>query len=347
MVEEFNLKPKTLSKKLLGILPAKAQDIVKKRFGLEDGEERMTLEAIGQIYGITRERVRQIESFALQSIKKSPVFREFDPVFDDLHGHMHRVGRGVVHEESFLETLSKDECIQNHIRFYLVLGDKFERFKEDDDFNHRWTVDQDLSIKVHQALKSLAKSVSHDELMTEAEVLSRFHGEVKPLVKGIREDDPVIRHWLALSKAISQNPMGDWGSASSPSIKIRGMRDLAFLVLRKNGKPLHFADVAEAISEQFGRPAHVATCHNELIKDDRFVLVGRGLYALSEWGYQRGTVRDIVQAILGKHGALHKDDIVKHVGKERYVKESTISVNLQNGKFFKRLPDGRYALLKG
>lgn len=346
MAETFSLKPKVLTKKLVSILPEKAQDIIKKRFGLEDDSKRMTLESIGQIYGITRERVRQIENFALQSIKKSPVFAEFEPVFEHLSEHIDVYGKGLAHEDHFLTHIAGDKGFENHLRFYMVLGDDFERLKEDDDFHQRWTTDTELSDKVHAALVALKKGLGEDELMTEEEILSRFYGHLKNSVKGISEDDEVLKRWLALSKAIAQNPMGDWGSAASPSIKIRGMRDLAFLVLRKHGEPLHFADVAKAISEHFGRPAHVATCHNELIKDDRFVLVGRGLYALTEWGYRRGTVRDIIQAVLTRQGALHKHEIVEHVSKERYVKESTISVNLQNGRYFRREADGRYSIVK-
>lgn len=344
MAENFTIKPKTLTKKLISVLPEKAQDIIKKRFGLEDDSKRMTLEAIGQIYGITRERVRQIENFALQSIKKSPVYAEFDPVFEHINEHMDRFGRGLAHEESFLGHVTGDNGFENHYRFYMVLGDDFERLKEDDDFHQRWTTDAALSEKVHQALHALKKSLGENDLMSEEEILSRFHAHLKAHVKGLREDDEVLKRWLSLSKAVAQNPMGDWGNSASPSIKVRGMRDLAFLVLRKHGKPLHFEDVAKAISEHFGRPAHVATCHNELIKDERFVLVGRGLYALTEWGYRRGTVRDIIQSVLKNKGALHKHEIVEQVSKERYVKESTISVNLQNGKFFRRETDGRYSI---
>ncbi len=345
MADTTSLKPKVLTKKLVSILPEKAQDIIKKRFGLEDDSKRMTLESIGQIYGITRERVRQIENFALQSIKKSPAFGEFEPVFDHISNHLDQYGMGLAHEDHFLAHVAGDKGFENHLRFYMVLGDDFEKLKEDDDFHQRWTTNTELSDKVHQALHALKKSLSDDELLSEEEMLKRFDAHLKNHAKGVEAGDEVMKRWLALSKAISQNPMGDWGSAESPSIKIRGMRDLAFLVLRKEGEPMHFADVAKSISKNFDRSAHVATCHNELIKDDRFVLVGRGLYALTEWGYRRGTVRDIIQAVLEKQGALQKHEIVEHVSKERYVKESTISVNLQNGKYFRRDEDGRYTLV--
>jgi hypothetical protein len=122
------------------------------------------------------------------------------------------------------------------------------------------------------------------------------------------------------------------------------MRDFAFLVLRKHGSPIHFKEVAKSIERIFGRKAHVATTHNELIKDPRFILVGRGLYALAEWGYMSGVVRDVIRKILEKNGPLTKEEIVSKVLKERYVKENTILVNLQNAKFFKKEKDGRYSL---
>jgi DNA-directed RNA polymerase delta subunit len=148
-----------------------------------------------------------------------------------------------------------------------------------------------------------------------------------------------------MSKVISKNPLGEWGKTESPNIKIKGMRDYAFLVIRRHGSPIHFREVAKTINEVFGKKAHVATTHNELIKDPRFVLVGRGLYALAEWGYLSGVVKDVIKKVLDKHGPLTKEEIIDKVLKERYVKENTILVNLQNTKVFKKDKEGRYSLI--
>ena len=121
------------------------------------------------------------------------------------------------------------------------------------------------------------------------------------------------------------------------------MRDYSFLVIRKPGSPIHFKEVTKAITTYFNKKAHVATTHNELIKDPRFVLVGRGLYALSEWGYMSGVVKDVIKKILDKEGPLTKEKVVDKVLKERYVKENTILVNLQNSKYFKKDREGRYS----
>jgi drug/metabolite transporter (DMT)-like permease len=115
-------------------------------------------------------------------------------------------------------------------------------------------------------------------------------------------------------------------------------------LMRKHGSPMHFREVAKAIEDTFGKKTHVATCHNELIKDKRFVLVGRGIYALQEWGYKTGVVRDVIRDIIKKDGPMSKEDIIERVMKERYLKKNTILVNLQNPKYFKKNKQGLYAI---
>ena len=123
------------------------------------------------------------------------------------------------------------------------------------------------------------------------------------------------------------------------------MRDLAYLVMRRHGSPMHFREVAGSIKQFLKEKAHDQTVHNELIKDRRFVLVGRGLYALNEWGYQPGVVRDVIRAVIAKHGPLTKDELIKKVREERHVKDNTILINLHNKKHFKKSMDGRFNLV--
>ena len=134
--------------------------------------------------------------------------------------------------------------------------------------------------------------------------------------------------------------------SASTNINAKGIRDYAYLSIRQHGSPLHFSEVAKSIEKNFSRKAHIATCHNELIKDPRFVLVGRGLYALTEWGYVGGVVRDVIKNILEKEGALTREEIIEKVLKERYIKENTVVVNLQDAKYFKKDSKGRYLIIK-
>ena len=343
-MKTVTFKPKAVVKKLLASLPERSRTVIEARFGLGTTAERMTLEAIGTRYDITRERVRQIENHAITTLRKSPSFTEGHEAFNDLERIIESLG-GIVCEDDLLNFITKDESLQNHIYFLLVLGDPFKYRKEDDELRRCWYVDPELAQKVEGALKRLYANLSDDDLIPEGEMLDRFLAELKDLSENYRNEE-IAKRWLTISKSIGRNPRGEWGASRSGNIKAKGIRDYAYLAVKRHGSPLHFAEVAKMIEKLFNRKAHVATCHNELIKDSRFVLVGRGIYALREWGYATGVVRDVIKDILKKEGPLSRKDIVEKVLKERHVKENTIVVNLQNQKFFKKTKEGRYSLSK-
>ena len=203
----------------------------------------------------------------------------------------------------------------------MELGDFFRKHREDDHFKTRWSVDDEMADKVHDSLKKLYASLNDEDLIFETEMIKKFFDQMKDVTEQYKNDE-IARRWLSMSKTISKNPLGEWGKASSPNVHTRGVKDYAFLVMRKHGSPMHFREVADAISKTFGRKTHYATCHNELIKDPRFVLVGRGLYALAEWGYKTGIAREVISDILKREGPLSKDDVVERVMKERYFKRT-------------------------
>lgn len=344
MADNASFKPKQSVKRLLAILPERAQDVLTSRYGLGKSSEKLTLDAIGKKYGITRERVRQIENHAITLIRKSKEFGKEAETFDHIGKVISQLG-GIVTEHDLLTHISKDRSVQNHVQLLLVLGHQFKRLAEDEHFKHRWHIDDGLADIVHKALHALYSSLSDEELIAEQDIVSRFLSHLKDVSAEYKKEEVAAR-WLRLSKRIDKNPLGEWGVAHSPNVRARGMRDYAFLVLRKHGSPIHFTEVAKKIQQLFGKKAHVATTHNELIKDSRFVLVGRGLYALREWGYLAGVVKDVIKDVLEKHGPLSKDEIISKVMKERYVKENTIMVNLQNSKHFKKDSAGKYVSVK-
>lgn len=339
-MSKLSYKPKNVTKKILSPLQDRSLDVIINRYGLGNDVERKTLEEIGQKYGITRERVRQIENAALTLIRKSQEFKSEEASFEELKKVIKELGSVIV-EEDLLKTLAKDKEGQNHIHLHLVLGDSFTKHKEDDVFKSRWTIDDKLSTLIYSSLENLYSGLTDEELISETEMINRFLDHIKEVSADYR-DEELARRWLSMSKKISKNPLGEWGKIDSSNIKTRGIRDYAYLVMRKHGSPMHFKEVATAISDTFKKKTHMATTHNELIKDARFVLVGRGIYALKEWGYKPGIVRDVIKEILIKEGPLSKEDVVDRVMKERYLKKNTILVNLQNPKYFKKNKEGLY-----
>lgn len=341
MSSTITFKPKQVTKKITSHLQDRARDVIMNRFGLTADADKKTLEEIGKKYNITRERVRQIEDAAIAQVKKSDAYRAEQAVFEELRDIIMSLG-SIVAEHELLPKLSKDKSTQNHLNFYLVLGDSFKRHREDNHFHARWSVDDDMALKVHDSLKKLYTSLKDEDLIPETEMIKKFFDHMKDVADEYKKEE-IAKRWLSISKAISRNPLGEWGKASSPNIRTRGVKDYAFLVMRRHGSPMHFREVADAITKTFGKKTHYATTHNELIKDPRFVLVGRGIYALAEWGYKTGIAREVIRDILKKEGPLKKEDIIDRVMKERYFKKNTILVNLVNPKYFKKGKNGLYS----
>ena len=336
----FSFDSAALVKRLLAAAPERARDVLIRRFGLGANPERETLEAIGDRSGITRERVRQIEAVGLDAVRASKAFKEAQNSFEEITRYIKSLG-AIVPEETLFSVLGKDEKSRNRFRFFLMIDSAFFRERETNDFLARWHVDGGTAKRIHEALSKLYGSLSDDEVVTESEILDRFLDELKEVNEAYKNEE-VLKRWLSLSKHIGKNPLAEWGRVTAPAIRIKGIRDYAYLAIKRNGAPMHFSAVSKTIGTLFSKKAHIATTHNELIKDPRFVLVGRGLYALTEWGYTPGVVRDVIRETLEEEGPMKKDEIIKKVKKARFVKDNTILVNLNDSRYFKRMKDGRY-----
>ncbi len=340
----ITFNPKKVVKDILSVLPTRSKDVVTKRYGLSKDGEIFTLESIGQAYGITRERVRQIENHALQLIQKSDVYKSYDSLLQEIHELIESHGGGLIAENQILDQLSSDQVTKNHLFFLMVITESVYRYKENPHYKHRWFTKKEVAEVVEKALTKVYKTLGRDELISEQEIINRFIDALNEFK--IERDEKVLRSWLEVSKKIDKNPLGEWGRANSPNVKVKGIRDYAYLAVKRHGSPMHFKEVAQTINSLFSKKAHVATTHNELIKDGRFVLVGRGLYALTEWGYSPGVVKEVLRDLLEKEGPLSKEEIIDRVRKERYVKDNTIVVNLQDTTYFKRLPNGTYTIVE-
>lgn len=339
----LSFSPKSVTKDLLAELPERSRRVLVDRFGLGQSGETRTLDAIGKEYGITRERIRQIENHGLASIRQSDAYAKHAQSLEDLKKTLATLG-GILAEATLLEELAKNEAEEKHIVFLLTVGHHFDDRRETPDYHARWHIDESLAEQIEEALSNLYESIENNRLMPEDEFIQLFGKYLKQAGVKQREGE-VMRRWLVISKRLGKNPLGEWGRMDSPHVRIKNTRDFAYLTLKRHGSPMHFTEVAKGIEKLFGKEAHPATTHNELIKDERFVLVGRGLYALKEWGYEPGVVRDVIRGILEREGPLSREEIVDRVKRERYVKDATIAVNLQSS-MFTRMSDGRYALAK-
>ena len=326
-------------------LSPRNRDIVSRRFGLKSGKKE-TLESIGKNYGITRERVRQIEEFSLGQLSKSvagsPEVAKYVSLAKDILGG----NGGVMKEVDMFKAFSggdKTNVVNASLVFILTLAGELVKFGESDEFHSFWAVDKQAAGSFTGNLVNLTKAFEKNEKPVPQSELASFF-ETNGV--GNSRDLAVL---LDISKGLGKNVFGEVGLISWADVKPKGVRDKAYLVLRKENKPKHFTEIAKLINLTgfSSKKANVQTVHNELIKDFRFVLVGRGMYGLSEWGYKPGTVKEVLVDILKTSSKpLAKTELVAKVLVNRMVKETTILLNLQDSKVFSKKEDGTYALRK-
>ena len=335
---------------LMSVLNARNKDVISRRFGLKTGKKE-TLDSIGKGYGITRERVRQIEEASLKQIRDglgAGLAVKLNPFVDLAENIIERAG-GVTKENHLFEEFSgsgKDGSANSALVFFLMLDGRLKRFADSDNFHAFWSLSSQHADSFYKATEAFVKSLDKEGSPIQEVKLVDFYKKSGASFKDITAD--TVASHVSVCKNIAKNNFGQIGLTSWPDIRPRGVRDKAFLVLKRDGKPKHFREIAKLINGSGfgdGRKANVQTVHNELIKDSRFVLVGRGLYGLSEWGYKAGTVKDVIVDLMRSAGKpLHKKDIVAQVLSHRMVKENTIILNLQDSKTFDKKGDGVYTL---
>lgn len=342
---------KTVSAVLKNLSP-RNKDIISRRFGLKNGKKE-TLESIGAGYKITRERVRQIEEASIAQLTKaardSREVAAYAALAKDLIGSR----GGVLKEEDLFTTFSNkagDSVANSSLVFLLTLSDDLIRVPENDSYHSFWALSKDRHDAFKESVSSLVKllnkvgrTVKSDDFAVLAQKNSIPSFSSSP--NTINSDEIGVA--FQISKELDRNIFGEVGLVSWSEVKPKGVKDKAYLVLKKEEQPKHFTEIAKLINAMGfeGRKANTQTVHNELIKDPRFILVGRGMYALSEWGYKPGTVKEVLVDILKSSSKpLPKATLMSKVMDTRLVKENTILLNLQDSKTFVRHPDGSYSL---
>ncbi len=323
-------------------LSDRQKEVIAGRFGLPSGEPQ-TLEAIGKKFGVTRERVRQIEASALIEMKaKFQAMPACVSAIEEGKKYLKSLG-GVAKKDVIIKHVAKnlEGLNENYLSLLLAVSGAFLTYNEDIDF---WSYYYADKASQKDALKFVTSWASALNQKKEDVLSGNYDAHLKKFMKEKDLSNSYVENVLGISKNIHVNPYGDKGLVTWPEIRPKTIRDRIYLVLKKKGEPQHFTKIADLVN-QAGfdtRVALASTVHNELIKDGRFVLVGRGMYALAEHGFEPGTAKEVIKVILAKHGPLRSKDIVNHVQKERFFKYNTILVNLQNKQLFERLEDGTY-----
>ncbi len=340
------MKIQQLVDSLLKPLPKRQANVIEGRYGLVNGKE-LTLAALGSQLNVTRERVRQIQNLAAVELRANRAKNGLGEFAQLVRAHLDAVG-GVRTNDNLLvdlRALTDDhgdaKTINHRLSFLLEASDAATLDRPDKHCHAFWYLGvKERGDAVHfidTFVKSLAGKKEavlgenkFNELFTEATTLCKCT-ELR------------AANLMTISKKFASNAYGEMGLTAWAEVNPKTARDWAYLVLKRAKAPLHFTEIANHINGvRTRKKTNFQTVHNELIKDNRFVLVGRGTYGLREFGLVEGTAREVMSAMFKERGAMHAREVVQLVLEKRIFKENTLLLNLQKKDYFKRLDDGRY-----
>ncbi len=344
--QQLSINLQELLNNLFMVLTEKEVTVIKKRFALF-GQPKQTLEKIGKHFKVTRERIRQIESIALSKLKRTVRTTRLDEVNELAKGILRAHG-GVMPEDELVSQVLRR--IQNStnvdgsvLRLSYSIDQEMSNAARTTSFRPLWRLtslaSEDVSVIVENIVKILKKRktcMKTEELVSAIQSLNLF--------KDRTPSPELVTSCLKIDERLKEIDEG-WGLTEWRFVRPRSIRDKVEIILKKAGAPLHFMEIANRIREAGfdHKNVTVQAVHNELIRYPQFVLVGRGLYALREWGYEPGTVADVIERILREKGPLSKKEIIAEVAKQRTVKVGTISLNLQKMPYFTRVGRAVYA----
>jgi len=310
---------------LISDLKEREREVILRRFGIGKNRERETLEKIGKSFKITRERVRQIEKKAKSKIlEKISALGSFYEKFVD---YFKKCG-GLKREDILLKELGEGK-FENEIFFLLsIKKDFFFRFPQTTQFHSFWAIDKNITKELKSTIDFLVKKLEEKKKLFSLEELANL----------AKIETQKLKSFLEVSKIILTNKKNLFGLKNWPEIRQKTLKERAYVTLKEFQKPLHFKELAKMLGI-----TKVESLHNELIKDSNFVLIGRGIYALREWGFIPGETKEVILEILKKEKKpLTKEEIVEKVLKQRVVKVNTILQCLRNREIFQKDSDGKY-----
>lgn len=353
-------------------LNERERNVLLKRYGLKTTKKH-TLEQIGKSYNITRERVRQIEKNSITKLKNLDSITQKKARFDDANALILGIivqNGGVIHENHLVDRIQKihnkvnQELLRRIILFILHnLVQGVEHIKENDKCHPSWKLNH-IDENLIEGVVSTVVDILEDnkEPLVEKELINKFEDSMFFLANeekimelcDLNKDgkltlQEIFISYLHIIKKVKKNIFEKWGLISWKNVHPKRINDKAYLILKKANKPLHFSEISNLINKAGfdTKIACPATVHNELILNDQYVLVGRGIYALKEWGYKEGTVIDIIYNILEKVGKpMEKESIVEEVLKTKMVKKSTIYLSLLNKNKFQKIGVNEYTIKK-
>jgi hypothetical protein len=332
---------------VFGAVKPRARDIIEFRYGLKTGN-KTTLQEAADHFGITRERIRQIEYQGISSLKSqltttgpSPLFEKMKECIDN-HGGL--ISKPRLMDELGTSFLNTGFTIEGIIELVTKIFDgDISQGQNDLKIKYLSSLDGWTTNSYDLALIELAENRIL-EILSASPSPIQFTELYLTLVctDGLLTLDENLAHSVVLCMSDTQHIHrqldGSWCI-----YRKEHRNDRILSVLRQIGQPAHFTEIAERYNQMYlDRPRSAHNVHAVLGHGEEFVRIGRGKYGLAEWGmHDDGNVANAVRRVLAaRQGPMLLADIVDEVLKTWDVQKSAVIAAIDNDARFSKTEDG-------
>ena len=338
--------------------------IIQRRFGLNN-TAILTLEELGEAYGLTRERIRQLEKRALLRLKRTLLFDDYTGINIHIHPRfLKRIHKLKIKLEESEYRIFKGPELYQFINTNIRLNDKGslrEVFL-------LVTLMGMNSIKLNRkGLQEIWGFFSHENAKFIEEIIlgidDCLNGETsialdeldlsvainkkRPKRKKIKIDQ--LRRYLFLCDTVEETDSGVY-RGKFEFLKYRYLN--IERILSEIGQPTHFSEIVRVLNNRLAQHGE-KTCTernitNQMVDNENFLPVGRsGQWALSRW--DNVETKNICELILHCfHSAsrpLSIDEIYNEIKSKRPVSKASISLMLANNSEYRKVSRTHWGLI--
>ena len=317
------------------LITKREREILKYRIGLE-GEYSHTLEEVGTIFGVTRERIRQIEA---KTMKKIKLIMKVDFINQDQESTAMNMGKGF-YEDNYLEegienispeSISKAEPdqieespsqSQTELVKAISFGSEYKIW--DPEINEKIFNLKEITEESENILEDTFEEISNEDLEENSEYQqNQFYGELE-----------------------AYRTAGYYEYTDKLSTVLQ-------YILKRAGKPLYINEITVKCEEIIGISFSINQVYNILsAQEETFSWAGPGMYALAEWGYPKyvNSIKNVIVWFIKENArAVTEEEIYEFMLPLYRVKKESIFSTLirEEDIIFKRIGKKLWDLNKG
>lgn len=328
--------------------------IFEHNFGYFENKQKLTLQAIGNIYDITRERIRQISHdipFKIRDIL-APFAEELSFIENQLRYNLKKYKDYILIDNETKDSINKAEELNCTARFYafgfsMLYHNDYYFFQEPLDqykkyylINRKLAEQFDFAEFYHSLSEKANARITKDYLIDFRHFVRSFYRPGK---------FSYFERIVDMCKQIAAGEFGYRCNLKDELLIPRNTRiklsEHIVQILKETGRPMHLKEISqELISRKLRVPPSIESLRSSILTLDDVKAIGKtSTYALATWDkVKTGTIKELAKEYLeDKEYPVRIAELSKYINKFRKTQEKNVYSNLKLDK------TGTFVFFKG